>query len=182
MLGVTLEGMGNSAKERLFKTCLFCGNLYKVQCKARLKRSKFCSRSCRQKHRYENEQGFAERIRKLTKTGGRPDTIAPRFCESCGVKYVPTSTKQRWCTTCNPGGKWTGRLQRYGVSEPIWNSMLASQGGNCAICEKTPTVVDHDHKTGLVRGLLCYSCNLKLSGIDDSEWLKKARSYLAFFQ
>ncbi|MVU76009.1 hypothetical protein GPX89_01975 [Nocardia sp. ET3-3] len=37
------------------------------------------------------------------------------------------------------------------------------QSGRCAICGDSPTrrglVRDHDHRTGLIRGLLCYSCN-----------------------
>ena len=42
--------------------------------------------------------------------------------------------------------------------------MLTTRGGGCAICEAPPPEngslhVDHDHETGEVRGLLCFSCN-----------------------
>lgn len=64
--------------------------------------------------------------------------------------------------------------------------MLSIQNFSCAICggndfERIGRVlsVDHDHKTGKVRGLLCLTCNSGL-GIfkDDPVLLKKASSYL----
>lgn len=46
--------------------------------------------------------------------------------------------------------------------------MLEHQGGRCAIClsepKTTPYAVDHDHKTGAIRGILCMWCNHKLLG------------------
>jgi hypothetical protein len=62
--------------------------------------------------------------------------------------------------------------------------MLADQAGHCAICPREPTTkrlhVDHDHKSGLVRGLLCWRCNRKLlppSG-DDPDLFDNAADYL----
>ena len=44
-----------------------------------------------------------------------------------------------------------------------YDAMLAAQGGVCAICGNPPKTrrlhIDHDHKTGKVRGLLCFQCN-----------------------
>ena len=48
--------------------------------------------------------------------------------------------------------------------------LFEEQGGNCPICNKRltyNTCLDHDHKSGEVRGLLCYSCNTFLKGIED---------------
>jgi Recombination endonuclease VII len=48
--------------------------------------------------------------------------------------------------------------------------LFEAQGGVCAICGKPPGEralhVDHDHETGQVRGLLCYSCNTKLGWLE----------------
>jgi recombination endonuclease VII len=57
------------------------------------------------------------------------------------------------------------RWREYGISltETGYALLLEQQSGCCAICNQPPTKtrlhVDHDHLTGIVRGLLCYSCN-----------------------
>lgn len=62
--------------------------------------------------------------------------------------------------------------------------MLEAQDGGCAICGRPPKnqrlSVDHDHKTGLVRGLLCWTCNHRVLGNvrDNVELLMKAAAYL----
>jgi hypothetical protein len=59
--------------------------------------------------------------------------------------------------------------------------MVASQGGRCAICGETPErlVVDHCHASGMVRGLLCQSCNFGIGHLRDSvERLQSAIQYL----
>jgi hypothetical protein len=52
--------------------------------------------------------------------------------------------------------------------------------GECELCGKVGgLVVDHNHLTGKVRGLLCQSCNVALpSKWDDPEWRKRALVYL----
>ena len=56
----------------------------------------------------------------------------------------------------------------YGMADGDWDRLLALQGGRCAICGCTARerrlVVDHDHKTGAVRGLLCTRDNHDLLG------------------
>ena len=53
--------------------------------------------------------------------------------------------------------------------------MLASQGGRCAICRrksrKVSLHVDHDPKTGRVRGLLCFSCNQALGSFREDQYI-----------
>ncbi|MER6477687.1 endonuclease domain-containing protein [Streptomyces filamentosus] len=45
----------------------------------------------------------------------------------------------------------------------VWWRLFELQGGRCACCLSSPEVIDHDHRSGPVRGLLCVSCN-KLEG------------------
>jgi hypothetical protein len=72
----------------------------------------------------------------------------------------------------------------YGLSPEAWDALLAKQNGACAICKKdlrddVMTVVDHDHETGAVRGILCRTCNLGLGHLKDNpELLRAALAYL----
>lgn len=56
----------------------------------------------------------------------------------------------------------------YGLDAKGYKALLAAQGGRCAICRARPRskrlAVDHDHKSGAVRGLLCSRCNHDLMG------------------
>ena len=72
----------------------------------------------------------------------------------------------------------------YGITLEDYNEMLASQKGVCAICNQPCATgrklcVDHDHKTGKVRGLLCNDCNAGIGKLKDSSAiLKTAANYL----
>lgn len=76
-------------------------------------------------------------------------------------------------------------IQNYGVTLEQYDAMAALQNNQCAICGGGPNgshsrlVVDHDHKTNQVRGLLCAMCNIGLGNfVDDPERLSKAALYL----
>src|SRR3990167_3567526 len=68
---------------------------------------------------------------------------------------------------------------RYGLTVEHYKQMEVNQGGRCLLCGKTcRLVVDHNHATGQVRGLLCSSCNKVLGYIENQEWMKRTLSYL----
>ena len=74
---------------------------------------------------------------------------------------------------------------RYGISLSDYKRMVLSQGGVCLICNGNqsatrPLVVDHCHKTGIVRGPLCDPCNIGLSNFRENPTsLFRAIEYLA---
>jgi hypothetical protein len=73
------------------------------------------------------------------------------------------------------------RLRKYGLSREAFQEMVDAQDRRCAICGTTPDVlvVDHCHKTGVTRGLLCRWCNVGLGMFrDDPAALEQAHSYL----
>lgn len=70
------------------------------------------------------------------------------------------------------------------LTEDQYVTLLALQGGRCAICRRPPKVggrrlsVDHDHASGQVRGLLCFRCNRGLPTYATASWLASAFSYV----
>ena len=110
-----------------------------------------------------------------------------RTCAKCYdskplSEYSPGQRKGNGkCRKCMrlKDGKERHRYNTYGLWSSNYEALLESQGGVCAICGEPPTVVDHDHKTGKVRGLLCSGCNLALGHMKDNAGaLRAAADYL----
>lgn len=78
----------------------------------------------------------------------------------------------------------------YGISIDNYNEMLRAQNSVCAVCAEPSTImrkdgrihglcVDHNHKTGMIRGLLCHTCNTLLGHIESNpKRVKLLESYL----
>lgn len=118
---------------------------------------------------------FETLVRNINRGGGR-------FCsKTCNPKYPKKSDKPLTV------GK-RHRIKKYGLSVEDFYALLYAQRGACAICGdrasgKGPSGrrlnIDHCHKTGKVRGLLCVSCNRALGWFrDNPELLRKAIVYL----
>lgn len=79
------------------------------------------------------------------------------------------------------------RLRRYyGITLDDYNSLLRKQHNACYICLRSSSVfkrglaVDHDHKTGSIRGLLCPWCNRGLRYFhDNADSLRRAARHIA---
>ena len=103
------------------------------------------------------------------------------FCKPCLLQKT-----QKWRDE-NPdelkqSQRRTRRKREYGISREDYDHMLVSQNNECAICNNPigyEAAVDHDHETGVVRGLLCNTCNTGLGMFKDNiEFLKSAIAYL----
>ena len=88
-----------------------------------------------------------------------------------------------YCKTCRVPRCRDERLrQYYGLGQADYEKMYQDQQGACKICRKKfpQLVVDHDHKTGKVRALLCTQCNTALGKFyDNISTLQNAITYLA---
>lgn len=84
----------------------------------------------------------------------------------------------------NPSAYLDRQLRwRYGISLEEYLNLFEVQNGLCAICHIPPSgkrlAVDHDHRTGKVRGLLCEACNHGIGKfLDNTDRLRSAIVYL----
>ena len=112
---------------------------------------------------------------------GRPETgdapVGPRNAEKTHCKWgheyaVHGRVKADGARMCVPCHRESTLMRTYDFARGQYDAMHAEQDGCCAICrrkleEGKNLHVDHDHATGVVRGLLCTSCNNGLGRFDD---------------
>jgi hypothetical protein len=92
-------------------------------------------------------------------------------------------TPRRHCKSCQIERQ---RYRKNGVCNARYDEILVQQSGACAVCcctlnssRYSKLAVDHDHRTGKVRGLLCTNCNTALGLMKDSpRRLRAAAAYL----
>jgi len=155
------------ATRKRAKLCVSCGRTEPVSGKVQCQKCWKTDRE-RQKRQYDDR-----------KTRG--------VCAICG--YAGELATETMCSTCREYHRKKSHsyvLEKKGSSLEEFEALLAEQGGKCAICrgeEPGPWGtwrLDHNHKTGRVRGLLCFSCNVFLGHAKDSpRILKAAVHYLA---
>jgi hypothetical protein len=110
--------------------------------------------------------------------------------EKFGYKCKPCTNVQskRWARNNQDKVKSyrvKSRIRRkYGISPDQYEALLHSQNGVCAICQREHKRrrlnIDHCHKTGAVRGLLCDRCNLAIGLLrDQREVIARVLEYLS---
>ncbi|PRF51359.1 hypothetical protein C6Q28_29465 [Burkholderia multivorans] len=84
-------------------------------------------------------------------------------------KAASADEKRRW-----------NMMTRYGMTPAQYDDLLKKQNNCCALCgaPMERLVIDHCHQTGVVRGILCHPCNIKLPVVEDMGWVMLAWAYL----
>lgn len=105
--------------------------------------------------------------------------------------------RQPRCRTClhqaqreyrKSNGYGSAIKYRYGITLTDYNNMLVSQNNKCLLCmiefdsipgRLSKPVIDHNHTTGKVRGLLCHPCNVALGLVKENrETLQRMIEYV----
>lgn len=193
--------MATKAQERSLveRKCVTCGKKFTVQHQTvAAGGGKYCCRRC------SPEVRKSDVSRRKSSLGATHDLVK-RKCPTCGEEFI-TKVKNInrgggvFCSLkCNTNvvrsteedKKQKRRnyslIKSYGITTEDYEQMLYDQGGGCAICGSTigngrhkNLFVDHDHGTGIVRGLLCGRCNSAIGLLsEDLSLLVKIRKYLS---
>ncbi len=110
-----------------------------------------------------------KKVRTKEQVGYR-DKEGNKQCISCMLWLPETDFKRHSTTSDGLHGTCTRciALNRYGLDRADYALLEAMQDGKCGSCGSTETlVVDHNHNTGQVRGILCQNCNLALGQLHD---------------
>jgi len=105
-----------------------------------------------------------------------------RVCRTCEVEkplnkdhFYWRSDNKKFRSECKECTKEVQIKNKFGIDYIEYHKMLKSQGYRCEICRSrlessryTKFAVDHNHKTGQVRGLLCTSCNTAIGLMKES--------------
>ncbi len=118
----------------------------------------------------------------FTKRASAKDGLQ-HHCKTCKAAYTQSWAKRN-AESLASRNRDKHLARTYGLSQEGYETLLALQGGVCAICKRAATAkafhVDHDHTSGNVRGLLCDNCNRGLGCFkDDIERLASAIAYVS---
>lgn len=126
-------------------------------------------RTCRLCGKNEDEVAFYD---PATSTG----RSAGSACRACWVaKSLAWRDANR--TQWNRTRHRSATMKKFGITKEQYEAIMAP--GVCATCGSTERLcVDHDHTTGVVRGLLCRSCNLVVHSTVTPDTLRNLAAYL----
>jgi len=176
------------AKPARRKPCVECGTRPK-----RKGHPLWCDEDWLRRQPVDVRHYYAARRLAAVPMGSRVDrpAVAPegrQWCRGCQTFVLAQDTKPGAirCNTCRSVVDHARMAERvYGAD---YDRMLKRQQGRCAGCGGRPRkkrlAIDHDHKTGKVRGLLCSTCNHDLLGVaerlaDPVGTLRRLADYLA---
>ncbi len=141
-------------------------------------RSKYCSDQCKPSRTYSlTEEQKAQARERAAKQRQAPDWAE-----------LHKAYRREWYEAGGAEKAWRAHLRhKFGMTVEDYYRMVEAQGNRCAICGQPEQVtrnskikrlaVDHDHRTGVVRGLLCQACNVGLGGFKDDPNLVLAAAF-----
>lgn len=137
------------------------------------------------------KKGAARRLQYKTEYVPAADSFS-KICAGCNVKkdasefHPSKSSKVGLRSRCKLCQRMDNLYNKYGLSREEFDALLVRQSNKCGICQVSlcdknarQVHVDHDHRDGRIRGILCYSCNYGLGLFkDEPDMLLRAVAYL----
>lgn len=122
----------------------------------------------------------------------RPERLKPKvekICDVCRKSFITSNPRWKRCSKgCTDEWRTTEYnkyIYPYGITSKDYNELFKTQEGRCKFCRKhqselkTKLNIDHCHKTGKVRGLLCNQCNQALGLLkENKDTIKRMLEYL----
>lgn len=98
------------------------------------------------------------------------------YCKACNSEVAKINSIKKWGSFRN-----LNLVKNYGITIDDYDRMYEDKEGLCYICGRQRNlVVDHDHKTGKVRKLLCSGCNTGIAQFEHNPSLfEKAKEYVS---
>jgi hypothetical protein len=173
--------------------CAVCSFFFEPIRYRKGRRAKYCSEACRQKaHRLRRNPEEDRRVKALSNERTRrwraahPERATELNRQWQARNREKTRANARHFILTHPDYARNRLLLKYRLNPADYDALLAAQGGLCAICHQPETMravrrlaIDHDHQSGLIRGLLCHGCNLGIGRFgDDPNLLEAAARYL----
>lgn len=120
---------------------------------------------------YRRKRGVKKRGPRVSDTPAYRRRVYATQMKDPTLRKKKTHDQRRW------------RLKtRYGITPERVEDMYTKQAGKCALCQRPRSidklVVDHDHRFGAVRELLCIPCNRALGYFENNNWYLAAEAYL----
>lgn len=121
------------------------------------------------------EQLAAERRAKYAADPAKYKAATKRYRQA-NLDKVNAAARRRYAAGGAEARK-RRQCEKYGLRPEDFDTMWAAQDGVCPVCDvafdlaapprsKGSPVIDHDHDTGVVRGLLCHGCNVQVGFIE----------------
>ena len=175
--------MAKLTRAKAKKICFKCGIVFEKPTKSSAKQwalRKYCSFQCRKLTKSEQDRKRElRRYQSLKDRGLCPWCHTPNNEEGVYHKRCSKSRHERYKDT----NRNRSLVKLYGIDSDAYDALLISQNSTCSICGGTSgkrmLSVDHNHDTGVIRGLLCDNCNQGIGKFQDNpELLELAANYL----
>ncbi|GAA1907042.1 endonuclease VII domain-containing protein [Streptantibioticus ferralitis] len=168
-----------STCQRALPRNAFAGN------KSRPDRLQTCRRECSAEHyrRRQEVKGLSARVKVPVPRGFKrcPQCRDVRSHDQWERNKPSSDGWASYCRACRTErNREASFRRRCGLGQAELQDLAEQQGRVCVIClAAPPEQVDHDHETGKVRGVLCFSCNAALGQFKDRpDEIRRAAAYV----